>query len=135
MVFSQRHLKDVSLHAILNWRYDDIVEGDPGKHLLIGFDSNANLLEIGGVTMPDLTDEEYDALDEYYTKNPPKLSGNGKSGFFAKHAEKGNTLIFVDDLSANWLRIKAEAANTTPQAIIRELVGKEIAAASASFRS
>ena len=51
--------------------------------------------------MPDLTDEEYDALDEYYTKNPPKLSGNGKSGFFAKHAEKGSTLIFVDDLSAN----------------------------------
>jgi hypothetical protein len=33
-------------HAILNWRYDDIVENDPGKHLLIGFDSNANLLEI-----------------------------------------------------------------------------------------
>jgi len=33
-------------HAILNWRYDDIVEDDPDKHLLIGFDSNANLLEI-----------------------------------------------------------------------------------------
>ena len=77
--------------------------------------------------MPDLTDEEYDALDEYYTKNPPKLSGNGKCGFFAKHAEKGNTLIFVDDLSANWLRIKAEATNTTPEAIIRQLVSKEIA--------
>jgi len=28
-------------HAILNWRYDDIVENDPGKHLLIVFDSNA----------------------------------------------------------------------------------------------
>jgi len=81
--------------------------------------------------MPDLTDEEYDALDEYYTKNPPKLSGNGKSGFFAKQAEKGNTLIFVDDLSANWLRIKAEANNTTPEAIIRQLAFKEIAAASA----
>jgi len=40
-----------------------------------------------------LTNEEYDALDEYYTNNPPKLSGNGKSGFFARHAEKGNTLI------------------------------------------
>ena len=80
--------------------------------------------------MPDLTDKEYDALDEYYTKNPPKLSGNGKSGFFAKHAEKGNTLIFVDDFSANWLRIKAEATNTTPEVIIRQLVGKEIAAAS-----
>jgi len=81
--------------------------------------------------MSDLTDEEYDALDEYYTKNPPKLSGNGKSGFFAKQAEKGNTLIFVDDLSANWLRIKAEANNTTPEIIIRQLVFKEIAAASA----
>ena len=81
--------------------------------------------------MPDLTDEEYDALDEYYTKNPPKLSGNGKSGFFAKHAEKGNTLIFVDSLSANWLRIKAEAANTTTEVIIRQLVNKELAAASA----
>ena len=81
--------------------------------------------------MIDLTDKEYDALDEYYTKNPPKLSGNGKSGFFAKQAEKGNTLIFVDDLSANWLRIKAEANNTTPEVIIRQLVSKEIAAASA----
>jgi len=33
-------------HAILNWRYDDVFEDDPDKHLLIGFDSNANLLEI-----------------------------------------------------------------------------------------
>ena len=33
-------------HAILNWIYDDIFEDDPNKHLLIGFDSNANLLEI-----------------------------------------------------------------------------------------
>ena len=79
--------------------------------------------------MSDLTDEEYDALDEYYTKNPPKLSGNGKSGFFAKHTEKGNTLIFIDDLTANWLRAKAEAANTTPETVIRQLVNKEMAAA------
>ena len=33
-------------HAIVNWKYDDIFEDDPEKHLLIGFDSNANLLEI-----------------------------------------------------------------------------------------
>ena len=81
--------------------------------------------------MPDMTDEEYDALDEHYTKNPPKLSGNGKSGFFAKHAEKGNTLIFVDNLSADWLRIKATANNTTPEAIISELVRKEMLMAAA----
>jgi len=48
-----------------------------------------------------MTDEEADYWDEYYTKNPPKVSGNGKSGFFAKHAEKGNTLIFVGELSTN----------------------------------
>ena len=77
--------------------------------------------------MPDLTDEEYDALDEYYTKNPPKLSGNGKSGFFAKRAEKGSSLIFVDDLAANWLRIKAAANNTSSEAIIGEPVRTEIA--------
>jgi len=33
-------------HAILNWKYDDVFENDPEKHLLLGFDSNANLLEI-----------------------------------------------------------------------------------------
>jgi hypothetical protein len=33
-------------HAILNWKYDDVFEDDTEKHLLIGFDSNANLLEI-----------------------------------------------------------------------------------------
>jgi hypothetical protein len=33
-------------HAILNWKYDDIFDNEPDKHLLIGFDSNANLLEI-----------------------------------------------------------------------------------------
>ena len=80
--------------------------------------------------MPDLTDAEYDALDEYYTKNPPKVSGNGKSGFFAKRAEKGDTLIFIDDLSATWLRVKAESDHTTPEAIIRKLVVKEMSAAS-----
>ena len=77
--------------------------------------------------MPDMTDKEYDALDEYYTKNPPKLSGDGKSGFFAKHADNGSTLVFIDDLSANWLRVKAASAHTTPEAIIGELVREKIA--------
>jgi hypothetical protein len=76
--------------------------------------------------MPDMTDEEYDALDELVTKDPPKVSGNGKSGFFAKH--KGH-IVFIDSLSADWLRIKAAADNTTPEAIIGELVRKEMAAA------
>ncbi|MCL2205982.1 MAG: hypothetical protein FWB82_05625 [Treponema sp.] len=77
--------------------------------------------------MPDMTDEEYDALDEYWTKNTPRLSGNGKSGFFAKNSGR---VIFIDDLSADWLRIKAASCHTTPEAIVGELVRKEIAAAS-----
>ena len=74
--------------------------------------------------MQDLTNEEYDALDEYWTVNTPKLSGNGKSGFFAKHTGQ---VVFVDSLSADWLRIKANADNTTPDVIIGELVRAEIA--------
>jgi hypothetical protein len=56
------------------------------------------------------------------------LSGNGKSGFFAQH--RGH-VVFVDDLSADWLRIKAAAEHTTTEEIISALVRKEIAAASA----
>jgi hypothetical protein len=33
-------------HAILNWKYDDIFDDNPDTHLLLGFDNNANLLEI-----------------------------------------------------------------------------------------
>ena len=32
-----------------------------------------------------MTEEEYDALDELWTKNPPKVSGDGKSGFFMRN--------------------------------------------------
>jgi hypothetical protein len=79
--------------------------------------------------MPDLTNEEYDALDEYWTTHTPKLSGNGKSGFFAKHTGQ---VVFVDNLSADWLRIKAAANHTTPEVIIGELVRAEIARTAAS---
>ncbi|MDR1900524.1 MAG: hypothetical protein LBQ55_10980 [Treponema sp.] len=75
--------------------------------------------------MPDYTDEEYDALDEYYTKNPPKVDP-AKNGGFAK---KSFRMITVDDLSADWLRIKAEAEHTTPEAIIGRLVREKIAQA------
>jgi len=33
-------------HAILNFKYDDVFDDEHDKHLLIGFDNNANLLEI-----------------------------------------------------------------------------------------
>ena len=77
--------------------------------------------------MPDLTDEEYEALDEYYTKNPPKidLSKNG-TGFFTKRVSAART-ITVDNLSADYLTIKAMADNKTPSDIISEMVRERIA--------
>jgi hypothetical protein len=42
--------------------------------------------------MSDMTDEEYDILDEFVTKHPLKVSGDGKSGFFMKH--KGNIVFW-----------------------------------------
>ena len=57
------------------------------------------------------------------TKNPPRVSGDGKSGFFVKNKDH---IVIVDDLSADWLRIKAAAEHTTPEAIIGRLIRKEI---------
>jgi hypothetical protein len=76
--------------------------------------------------MPDLTEEEYDALDEYYTKNPPKVSGDGKNGFFMKH--KGN-IIIVNDITAAYLHARANAVHKTPSELIDEIVQERIAAA------
>jgi hypothetical protein len=76
--------------------------------------------------MAKMTDEEADYWDEYYTKNPPKVSGDGKSGFFVKH--KGS-IVILDDLSATYLHARSEGSNKTPSEIISELVREKIAAA------
>jgi hypothetical protein len=65
-----------------------------------------------------MTDEEADALDEEVTRNPPKIDPAK-----ARHPVR---MITVDDLSADWLRIKAAAGHTTTEEIIGELVRKEI---------
>jgi hypothetical protein len=40
--------------------------------------------------MPRMTNEEADALAEQAFKNPPKVSGDGKSGFFMKQLAMSN---------------------------------------------
>ena len=77
--------------------------------------------------MAEMTEEEAWALEEEVTRNPPKVTGDGTHGFFARH--KDATVIFVDHVSATWLRVKAEAAHKTPTDIIAELVREKIAAA------
>jgi hypothetical protein len=71
----------------------------------------------------DMTDEEYDALDELLTRTTPRVDLT-KPGFFAR--QKG-MLVAVDPVSAAYLRAQAEAAHTTPAQIINEMVRERIA--------
>jgi len=77
-----------------------------------------------------MTDEEADALDERWTKNPPKVGPNG-TGFFAKRAaeRKGARMITIDGFSADYLMTKALASQKTPADIIYEMVRERIAVA------
>ncbi len=76
--------------------------------------------------MARMTDEEADALDEIVTKNPPKVTGNGKNGFFMKN--KGN-IIILDDISATWLRVRAESTHKAPSELVNEMIREKIAVA------
>ena len=76
--------------------------------------------------MPGMTYEEAEVLAEQVAKNPPKVSGDGKSGFFMKH--KGN-IIILDDISATWLRVTSESTHKTPSDIVGEMIREKMAAA------
>jgi hypothetical protein len=67
-----------------------------------------------------MTEEEAWALEEEVTKNPPAVD--------PAKARRPVCMIPVDGFSADWLRVKAAAEHTTPEAIIGALVRKEIAA-------
>jgi hypothetical protein len=47
--------------------------------------------------MPDMTEEEYDALDELWTKTTPKVGPNG-TGFISRREAR---LMGMDALSIN----------------------------------
>ena len=72
-----------------------------------------------------MTDEEAFALDDYYTKNPPKPGPNG-TGFFTQR--KAALSITVDSETANWLTAKAFADHKTPAQIVSEMVQERITA-------
>jgi hypothetical protein len=74
--------------------------------------------------MPDMTEEEYAALDELWTKTTPKVGPNG-TGFISRR----NARIFgLDDLSMDYLLTKAIADHKTPAELISEMVRERIAA-------
>ena len=72
--------------------------------------------------MKEMTDEEADALDEYYTRNPPKVDPRKNGGF----AKKSFRMVALDRLSEDYLFTRAIADHKTPTEIIGELVRREI---------
>ena len=75
----------------------------------------------------DMTDEEYDALDEELTLAVPKVGPDG-SGWLSK---MGYRPLNLSAVTINYIMTKAMANHKSPAQIIDELVSKEIAAASA----
>ena len=75
--------------------------------------------------MKTMTDEEADALDEYYTKNPPRVDPRKNGGF----AKKSFKLVAIDDFCADYLMTKALSDHKTPDQIINEILRERIAAA------
>ncbi|MDR2718300.1 MAG: hypothetical protein LBB89_09595 [Treponema sp.] len=73
----------------------------------------------------DMTDEEYDALDEELTRTVPKLGPNESDWL----AQRELRFMGMSKMTVNYLFTKATADHKTPAQIIDELVGKEIAAA------
>jgi len=75
--------------------------------------------------MKTMTDEEADALDKYYTKNPPRVDPRKNGGF----AKKSFKLIAIDNFCADYLITKSISDHKTPDQIINEMVRERIAAA------
>jgi hypothetical protein len=74
----------------------------------------------------DMTDEEYDALDEELTRTVPKLGPNG-TGFLSQREMR---FFGLTNITVNYLLTKARADHKSPAQLIDELVGKEMATAS-----
>ncbi|MDR1506210.1 MAG: hypothetical protein LBI67_03830 [Treponema sp.] len=73
--------------------------------------------------MKEMSDEEADYWDEYYTKNPPEIDPATNGGF----ANRSFKMIAIDRLSENYLLTRAMATHKTPTEIIGELVREKIA--------
>jgi hypothetical protein len=75
----------------------------------------------------DMTDEEYDALDEEQTRTTPKFGPSG-SGWLEQREAR---LFGLDDIARTWLAVKAKTDNKSHAQIINEMVHEKIAVVSA----
>ena len=72
----------------------------------------------------DLTEEEYDALDEELTRTIPKLGPNG-TGFLSQREMR---FLGFTNMSVNYLLTKAAVNHKSMAQIINELIIKDMAA-------
>jgi len=73
--------------------------------------------------MIDMTEEEADALDEYFTKNLPKVDTT-KGGITTR---SGFRMIALDRVSEDYLLTMALATKKSPTELIGEMVRERIA--------
>jgi len=73
----------------------------------------------------DMTDEEYNALDEELTRNPPRIISNGSDWL----SQREIRISGLKDMTIKYLLTKAKANNKSPVQIIDELVNEKISAA------
>ena len=76
--------------------------------------------------MAELTEKEYDELDEFFTKNT--FMPSGKGGFLSRN--KGVKLIVIDDtIVPNYSNARMLATKNSPAAMMRNIARKEMALA------
>ena len=76
--------------------------------------------------MAQMTDEEADYWDEFFTKNPPKVDPSKKGGYFTQQRELLNVL---NQVSADYILSRSMSTHKMPAQIIDEMVHERIAAA------
>ena len=72
--------------------------------------------------MAEMTEEEADALDDFWTKNTPKIK-KGVGGFFT---ERRARMLLLDEATVNILDARAKAAHQTPTEFISQLIRKDL---------
>jgi len=73
----------------------------------------------------DMTDEEYNALDEEMTRNPPVIISDGSDWL----SQREIRISGLKNMTIQYLLTRAKAANKSPVQIIDELVDEKIIAA------
>jgi hypothetical protein len=73
--------------------------------------------------MTDMTDAEYDALDERLTRTTPKVDFSRPGVFASQRA----LLSVLDKIAADYIIAQAEATDKTPAEVIGNMAHKEIA--------